>query len=110
MMVIVSTFASTGGGGYTTPIQLDYNKLTALSVQTVAVTSGQGGLVYNIEYSLDALTSASSVGMTWFSSGSSNLSTNSFVVISTPIRALRTNMTAGTSNMAVTTTVIESFI
>lgn len=110
MFITVSTFASTGGGGYTTPIQLDYGKMTSLSVQTVVVTSGAGGLNYNVEYSLDALTTSASVGMTWFSTGSSNLSTNSFVVPPTPIRSLRINMTAGTSNMALTGTVLESFI
>jgi hypothetical protein len=107
MFVTISTLKSSNG--FSAPIQLDYMKLTALAVQTVVDTTG-AGLTYSVEYSLDALTSASSVGMTWFSTGSSNLSTHAFISLATPLRALRFNITAGTSNTALTGTVLESFI
>jgi hypothetical protein len=106
MNVLIATLSSVGA---TPPIQLDYNKITSDSVQTVVVTSGAGGLNYNVEYSLDQPSTTPSL-MTWFSSGSSNLSTNAFISLPTPIRSLRISITAATSNMSLSGTVIESFL
>lgn len=105
-MPIVSTLASSNG--FTAvPISLDCLKFGGTAVQVVVNTTG-AGLTYNVEYSLDALTSASSL-MNWFSTGSSNLSTNAYVSYAFPIRGMRFNITAGTSNTSLTGTVVQSF-
>lgn len=103
---ITSTLASSNG--FTPGVALDYQKYGGTSVQVTVVSTG-GGLTYSVEYSADALNAAgSSVGMNWFSSGSSNLSTHAFISYAFPIQSLRYNITAGTSNTQLTGTVIQS--
>lgn len=85
-------------------VQLDYMKSGYVTVQSVVTTSGAAAQTYNVEYSLDALSSITN----WFSTGSSANSSHSFYAFAFPIRCLRLNVTSGTSNTVITTTVIQS--
>ena len=117
-MPITLTSSSTGGTAWASgtaarssfdPIaQLDYMKYGGTVVEAVVTTSG-AGLVYNIEYSLDAPIAAASSQMTWFSSGSSALSSHAFISWTFPVRSVRVNVTTGTSLMSVAATVIQSY-
>jgi len=100
--ISITTAASTAS----TLLQADYQKTGTVSVQNTAVTSGAGGLVYELDWSLDAPSSQTN----WFSSGSSNQSSHSLFAFTFPVRSLRVNVTSGTSNMSVVTTVIQSQI
>jgi hypothetical protein len=77
--VIVSTLASSNGT--TGALQLDYLKYGNVAVQTVVNTTG-AGLTYNVEYSMDSVASASQIN--WFSSNSSNNSSNALFSFTFP--------------------------
>jgi hypothetical protein len=100
---VTSTLKSSAG--YTGAIALDYLKFGETAVQ-VTVTSTGGGLTYNIEFSADTV--ADSSLMTWFSSLGAGLSTNALVTTAVPFKATRVNLTAGTSNTAISATVVQS--
>ena len=115
---ITLTSSSTGGTSWASgtaarssfdPVaQLDYMKFGGTAVESVVTTSG-AGLTYNIEYSLDAPLAAASSQMTWYSSGSSALSTNAFISWTFPVRSVRINVTTGTSTQVVAATVVQSY-
>ena len=101
--VSLTIAASTNSG----PISVDPLKTGTISLQSVATTSGAGGLVYRIDYTLDLITSTS---INWFSSNSSNNSSNSFYSFSFPLTAVRVAVTSGTSNMSVQTSIAQSAV
>lgn len=92
-------------------VQLDYLKYGGTIVEAVVTTSG-AGLTYNIEWSADAPVAGSSTTgssqMTWFTSGSSALSSNAYVSWAFPVRCMRINVTTGTSLQVVTATILQS--
>ena len=107
-----TVFASCAGSAVVFPtsgtwIQLDYLKTGPVAVQSVISTSGAGTHKYSVEWSLDA-PSTSSGATTWYASGSSQNSSNSYYSFTYPIRSLRINLTAATSNTLVTTVVAQS--
>lgn len=118
---VILTSSSTGGTAWASGtalrssfdpvLQTDYQKYGGLTVASVVTTSG-AGLTYNIEWSNDAPVAGSTITgssqQTWFSSGSSALSSNAFISWAFPVRCMRVNVTTGTSLQAVTCTVIQS--
>lgn len=105
-MPIVSTLASSNG--FTAGVSLDSQKYGGTAVEVIVNTTG-AGLTYNVEYCLSPISSQGSSLNTWFSTGSSALSTNAYISYAFPIRGLRYNITAGTSNTSLTGTVAQSF-
>lgn len=98
-------FTLTGSSTTSAPVQLDYGKVGITMVQTVISSLP----TYNIEYSLDAPSSVStSATMTWFSSGLAGFTTNSISNLVPSARLVRLNITAGTTECGVTTTIIQS--
>jgi len=90
---------------------LDYGKTGGTAVAAVVTTSG-AGLTYNIEWSADSPVAVSSITgssqMTWFSTGSSALSTNAYISWAFPVRCSRINATTGTSLQSISATVLQS--
>lgn len=95
----------TGSVAYSTAIVLDYLVYGVTSIQTVASSTATP---YNVEWTLDTPLSNTTSGLNWFSSGSSALGGNTFFSFSFPMRAVRLNVTSGTSQSTVTMTVIQS--
>src|SRR5262249_37906693 len=105
--VLVScTGAATVYPSSSTWLTLDYLKTGTVSVQSVATTTNAAAQVYSVEWSLDNPSSVAN----WFSSGSSNNSSNSFYTFTFPISGLTLNLITGTSNTLITTTVLQSAI
>src|SRR5262245_27247825 len=118
---VVLTSSSTGGSAWASGtalrssfdpvLQLDYQKSGGTTIASVVTTSG-AGLTYNIEWSNDAPVAPSSITgssqQTWFSSGSSALSSHAFISWAFPVRCVRVNVTTGTSLQSITATVLQS--
>src|SRR6516165_9895979 len=99
LLPVTITSSSTGGTSWATGtatrtdnvVQLDYGKYGGTAVEAVVTTSG-AGLTYNVEWTADAPVAVSSVTgssqQTWYSSGSSALSSNAYVSWSFPVRCV----------------------
>jgi hypothetical protein len=101
MPITLTVAASTTSG----PISIDALKTGTVTVQSIATTSGAGGLVYRVDYTCDPITSTA---INWFSSNSSNQSTNSIIAFTFPITAVRLAVSSGSSNMSVQSTILQS--
>ena len=77
-----------------------------LTISTVIVSSGTQ--TYNVEVSNDYTGSSSfiSSAATWFSSLLSGATSNAAIAVTTPVTAIRPNVTAGASQGTVTVTIV----